>query len=311
MARHAAALPSTLPAPVFGLREALALGVCPDRLRRRDVMRIGGQLFARAGQEITELDVVACLCRVHGDAVACGPTAARLWQAPLPRDLSAWTAGDGVHLLHPTGSRRPTTLVTWHRGALGPADMVATTRARVTSAPRTWADLAPLLGLDDLVAVGDCFVRRPRPGLEGRDEPWTTLSALAAAAESHTGRGARALREALALVRVGSDSPAETRLRLGCRRAGLPEPLANARILEDGSDLGEPDLQWRQWKVCLEHEGPHHLTPAQLTRDIRRAERRHRHGWIEVRTTAPDLARGGEVGALRARDALLRHGWRP
>ncbi|WP_460475589.1 hypothetical protein [Brachybacterium huguangmaarense] len=149
-----------------------------------------------------------------------------------------------------------------------------------------------------------------QPGVRRRSKP--TVSWRAGTLGDHEWRtGARVLREALALVRVGSDSPAESRLRLALAPAGLPEPLANVPAAESGTALGVPDLHWPEWRVCLEHEGPHHLRPAQLARDIARAERRHRHGWIEVRTTSADLREGCARAVARAREALLRQGWRP
>ena len=118
------------------------------------------------------------------------------------------------------------------------------------------------------------------------------------------------------MVRMSSDSPAETRLRLAFVRAGLPEPLANTRLrvaAERGVglvDLGEPDLQWPQWRVVVEHEGPRHLRPEQLARDIERTERRRDAGWLEVRTTARDLRNECRSAIVRTRAALTNRGWR-
>ena len=51
---------------------------------------------------------------------------------------------------------------------------------RISTPARTWLDLARILPLEDLVAVGDQLVRRPHLGLEDRTEPWATLPQLEA-----------------------------------------------------------------------------------------------------------------------------------
>lgn len=304
--------PALVTTPVFTFAEAIAAGVPKARLLRGDVARIAPGVHRAAGRPVAEKDVAAALCRAHPDAVVAGISAGRLWDVPLPRDLASWAPGDPIHLIQPGVRRRSTPTVSWRAGTLGDHEWrTGADGLRVTTAPRTFADLGSALELDDLVAVGDALVRVPRGGLEGRFAPWATLDALTSAVAAHRGRGARVLREALALVRVGSDSPAETRLRLALVRAGLPEPLANVPMAESGTALGVPDLHWPEWRVCLEHEGPHHLRPAQLARDIARAERSHRHGWIEVRTTSADLREGCARAVARAREALLRQGWRP
>ena len=56
---------------------------------------------------------------------------------------------------------------------------------RISTPARTWLDLARLLPLEDLVAVGDQLLRRPHPGLEDRTEPWATLPELEAMLRRH------------------------------------------------------------------------------------------------------------------------------
>lgn len=276
-------------------------------------MRLGARLHARAGSAVTEADVARALCRADPELVIVGISAARLWSVPLPRELGTWAPGMPVHVASMRGPRttRAVAGITRHALTLGPEETITSGSLRVLSAPRMFVELGSILGLDALVAAGDALVRRPRPRLEGRSLPWTTIEALRDAAALHHGRGARRAREAAALVRLSADSAPETFLRLATVRGGLPEPAANSRISADGADLGEPDLSWREHRVCLEHEGHHHLTPARLARDIARSERRHRWGWVEVRTTSADLRDGCARGVSRVRAALVRQGWRP
>ncbi len=75
-----------------------------------------------------------------------------------------------------------------------------------------------MLALDDLVAVGDALL--------GLDHA-LRIKDLVRAAEDRTGRGARRLREAAALVRVGAASPWESKARVAFHQWGLPEPELN------------------------------------------------------------------------------------
>jgi hypothetical protein len=186
---------------------------------------------------------------------------------------------------------------------------------RSTSRIRTFLDLGNILALDALVAIGDHLVRSPRPRYEEQDAPFATIDELTAAVSRHRGRGTRRLQEAVALVRTSSDSPPETALRLAIVRAGLPEPLANARaeqVRSDGTvlDLGEPDLHWPRWRVAVEHEGPTHLDRDQVPKDITRGERRRDAGWVEIRTTFADLPHDCRSAVVRIRSALEQQGWR-
>src|SRR5699024_9590270 len=140
--------------------------------------------------------------------------------------------------------------------------------------------------------------------------PYATPAQLEQLLREHRGRGARKLREVLRDVRVGADSPAETTLRLAILRAGLPVPHLNVFLRAGGASLGQADLSWPEWKVCVEHEGPSHLDRDQQDQDIQRGERRRHHGWIEVQTTAKDLRGGCARGLRRITEALRRQGWR-
>lgn len=309
MPRHAAPLPAALTARPFTLAEARALSVPDGRLRRSDIRRIGPSLYAPRMAEHTEADLVEAVLGVHPEAVACGLTAARLWGLPLPLELATWRPVHPIEISAPGSRRRSHALILWRRLALEPSDITIGDRIRCTSPERTFIDVGPRLRHEDAVALGDALVRTPRPDLEGRDQAWTTLERLRAGVEAHRGRGRAMLRERVGDVRVGADSAPESFLRLAATRAGLPEPVPNKRIVVDGTDLGVPDLQWADLRVCAEHEGPHHRTPEQQERDIRRSERRRRAGWIEVCTTAVDLRDGCRRAVERYRQALQDHGW--
>jgi hypothetical protein len=314
MARRPAPLPSTLPYSVFTAAEAAHSGVSTDRLRAKDLRRLGYGLYARTEQELTEVAIIGALTRSDPAVVARGLSAARLWSFPLPRSHGEWAAvprPTPIYLGAPGRTRRDTPLLRWSRQCLREDEIAQGAEVRVTTRIRTWLDLAAVLSREHLVQIGDHLVRIPRERLEGRSRPFATMEELADAVHSCRRPGVTRLREVLGLVRVGSDSPAETTLRLAAARAGLPPPSLNRRVVEQGVDLGEPDLAWPQWRVCVEHDGPHHRTPEQQQKDIARRELREEHGWIEVQTVAVDLHSSCRRGVRRMTEALVRRGWQP
>lgn len=314
MPRRSAPLPTTLPHPVFTRSEARRAGVSTDRLRARDLRRLTYGLYARKDTPLSEKAILAALTRNDPVVVAREQSAARHWSFPLPRDYETWKAAPEltqVHLTANGGPRRDSTLVLWNRQRLRREEIVEIEGLRVTSRVRTWLDLGRLLAVDELVKIGDHLVRIPRRWAEGREFPHASIDELAAALREHPRSSTPNLRQALDLISVGSDSPAETALRLDLERGHLPVPQLNVRQVDQGIDLGEPDLAWPEWKVCVEHDGPSHRTPEQQQRDISRRELRESLGWIEVQTVAADLHNSCGRGLRRTREALMRHGWRP
>jgi hypothetical protein len=335
-------LPASLRHAVFSTQEALSLGIDVTRLRRDDLRSLAPGFWARRDRVVTEREIVGAPCRKDPRAFAAGLTAARLWGFPLPGSLAEQVVeaptgvrasigrpgrGPGrkridrrIHMARPGSQRRATALLRWSRFdgdvmRLGDGRGEAPT-VRLTSRMQTFLHLGAVLRVDSLIAIGDHLVRRPRPAFEGRSAPYATIAELTESAARFSGRGATRLREAVAQVRMSSDSPPETALRLAMVAAGLPEPLANARAIQrdaDGTllDLGEPDLHWPQWKVALEHEGPTHLDRRQQAKDISHGDRRLAAGWVELRTTADDLRDGCGSAVRKARRELLRSGWRP
>lgn len=314
MVRRPAPLPSSLPHHAFTISEARRHGVTIDRLRASDLVRLGYGLYARKDVELTEQAVLGALLREGQQILVSGRSAARFWQFPLPIEMQRWSATPQMTVMDMALQgrvRRTRPYLRWTRSSVRRSEIVEVEGLRVTDRVRTWTDLALELEQDELVFIADHLVRHPRPWAEDRHSPYATPEELAKAVEARAGRVRPLLREVLQLTRIGSDSPAETRLRLAAGRAGLPEPVLNRRHFEARVDLGEPDLAWPDWKVCLEHDGRDHRTKAQQEKDIGRRERREQHGWVEVQTVANDLTDGCRRGIERLTDALRRRGWEP
>lgn len=218
------------------------------------------------------------------------------------------------HVIRPEGAahlNRPHVIV--HRMKLYDDEVTVLNGIPLTTPERTWLDLAEMLTVDELVVAGDSCVRVPRPEFEGRELPLCGLEDLQRMIDRHKGkRGIRKAREAVTLIRVGSDSPQETLLRLALVRAGLPEPELNVPIIDDaGARHHEPDMSYRKYKIGVEYEGEHHGDPTQIVRDIARSERYEALGWTEVRISQRHMAHGARAAVAKVRAALVQAGWRP
>ncbi|NYG35864.1 DUF559 domain-containing protein [Janibacter alkaliphilus] len=268
--------PDLRQAHAFRTREATAAGVPAERLRRADVRSVTHGV--RTCQDICGEEVLAALALGLSPPFAFShQTAAAVWRLPLP----GATGDEPVHVTRPSALAQ-----TRRRGVVGHRGLESRTTTTLRGLPvtdlmDTWADLASCgLRTDDLVVVADVVVRR-RPDL------LVGLHQVAARRR----RGGRALREAAALVRVGSDSPMETRTRLALVRSGLPEPELNGDIHDDtGGWVARCDLVWREARVVVEHEGDQHRTDRRRWRhDIARLRQLEALGWRVVRVTADDL----------------------
>lgn len=226
-------------------------------------------------------------------------TAAALRGLALPAGLETST---DVHVSVPSTEQEPRRAgVVGHHCVLRPVDRALCGNLPVTSPGRTWLDMAALLNDDWLVVLGDAMLRR-------RD-PVTTLDQLQRfIAVSGRRRDIKRLREAVQLVRPGTDSPQETRLRLLVIRAGLPEPEVNVVLYaDDGERLGRADMNLRRWKIVLEYEGRHHVENAdQYDYDIGRYERMQHHGWRVMRFNSAAINDRPEETVRHIRRALLR-----
>lgn len=170
----------------------------------------------------------------------------------------------------------------------------------------TFCHLSDSRSADDLVVLGDALVR---PDGEGRRRGLRVdLEVLAERVAGFRGRGGKRARAVIGFVRVGSESPRETLLRLLLIRAGLPEPELNVELYDsDGRFVARVDLLYREQRVVVEYDGDQHRTDRrQYERDIARMEAIEALGYQRIRVRASGIFDHPERTVARVRRALAR-----
>ncbi|MFB8388343.1 hypothetical protein ACFC3F_14490 [Microbacterium sp. NPDC055910] len=320
-------LPEALGDP-FAVSSALALGVGAGRLRGRDLdtpffgVRSGTPPPNERGEASVRRRANAFAVRMRSTEFFCLVSACALWGAPLPNWIFSERDAEGSHADRPLDvgvllpARAPRGSGVRGRSVKpGLAHIVTepATGLRATSPAATWAMMGALLSVEDLVVLGDYFVREP---MRREDPPaLTTVDQLAAMMTAGRRRGIAALRESLPLIRIRSRSRQETRTRLTLVDGGLPEPELNWPVVVDGRIVALIDLAYPELLLGFEYEGEHHLTdPEQWATDITRIEMLADLGWRIIRVVksdlkserAPFLARAR--GAYRARASASERG---
>ncbi|MCO4255990.1 hypothetical protein [Pseudarthrobacter cellobiosi] len=304
-------LPEELQNRPFTVVEAARAGVSHKRLRHRALHRLGKGIRSESSTaELPLSERVRPFIEVNERCAASHLTAAAM--LVLPRRQQKGNP-EMFHVIRPEGSahlNRPHVIV--HRMKLYSDEVTTVDGIPVTTPERTWLDMAEMLTVDELVAMGDSCVRVPRAAFEDRDMPLCSLADLQRMIDRHKGkRGLRRAKEAIKLIRVGSDSPQETLLRLAMVRAGLPEPEVNVPIIgDDGRRHHEPDLSYRKYRIGIEYEGEQHGEDGQIVRDITRSEKYHTLGWTEVRISKRHMLNDAKPAVAKVRTALVQAGWR-
>ncbi len=266
----------------FQVAEAVAAGVGRSRLRSPELsVPTHGVRTAVPPQGLIELAAAVAVALPDPWAFS-HLTAVRL--LGLAAD-QPWCPDEPLHVVRPTklaAIRRRG--VVHHRG-LESRRTVIRHGLPVVGPVHTWCDLAPSLPLEGRVVLGDAVVNR-----------WTgvRLGELSQAVQLRAGRaGARALREALPLVRPRSRSPMETVARLAFLAYGLPEPELNADVYDrHGGWLANADFVWRRWRVLSEYDGDQHRSDRRQWRhDVTRRRSLTDEGWRVHVLTADDFAR--------------------
>ncbi len=286
--------PSPLPADLAGrpftVAEALERGVSRKVLRGQRLRAPfrGVRVPVLLPDDLPTRCAAAQLI-LPGDARFSHTTAALLHGLPLPSravhgPLHVTSAACAARIAGVVAHRAPGTPAhVWRHGLA------------VSTPSCTWAELAELFDVDDLVVAGDHLLHQ---GLAARP-------ALADVGARSGRRGVRRLQQALPLLDGGSDSPMETRLRLLLVRAGLPVPCVGRDVVEDGAWLARPDLSYPLQRIAIEYEGDHHRTDRrQWKRDKGRRRLLEDHGWLVIEVVDDDVYKTPDLTVGRVRAAL-------
>lgn len=289
------------PAQTFRVRDAIDVGLGREALRSESLEApFHGVRFVGRVMEHDQL------CRAYATKMPAwsafsGPTAARIWELPLPNAVD----GALVHVTAPYGrSRARGRRVRGHLHEERIVRMSTVRSLRTLSPVDTWCSLGGVLPVCDLVAVADRLVT----GIPFESVlPLATLDDLDAAIALRPGApGVADLRAARRWTRVGAWSRPESLLRYAAALAGLPEPELNARL---GSTV--LDLFWRGYGVGAEYDGDHHRDRAQHRADVLRHERLGDRSIRLVHVTADDLFDRTAETVVRIASRLGERGWVP
>lgn len=275
----------------FHRRDGLAAGLTKHRLDGSSFTNLFGSIRLAASVPLTPQLLARAATMVVQDAAVSHHTAAVLWGAIVPE-----TPHTHVSVRVDRDRRRREGL----RCHVSPCRVTTTHQGLpVTTPAQTFLDLVHHLGLVDLVILGDSLVH---VGV-------ATEAELIRAAGSVTGRGGALAREAAQLVRAGSQSPMETRVRLMFRFAGLPEPTTQLRV-GDADRTYYLDLAWPELKVAAEYDGRQHAeSPRQWGHDLGRREWLDGNGWRLVVLRAPDVYDEPWATILRVQHVLATRGY--
>ncbi len=291
-------VPEPLP-HAFSVHDAYLNGMTRSQLRNPALQRpFHGVRFAPG----VEADVIdrcnAFSMRMPRHYVYSHVTAAVMLGIPLPPMLRAGQ----LHVISPSPARATKALgAIGHSVTLHPSEVIERYGVRITSAERTWCDLAAMLDLPDLVAAGDMLL--------WREAPVTTIGRLQdAVAQYRSQRGRVQLRRALPLLSSHSRSQPESIVRVALVESALPDPVPNFPVWF-GPVRREVDLAYPAYRVGLEYQGDHHRTDrAQWRGDIRRGNDAVDAGWSLVYFTGDDLLDLPDVLA-RTERRLRSRGW--
>lgn len=312
MGRKLTPPPEALHNTTFTRKEALQAGLTPGQLRSHQYKRIAPSIYCHRNTTPTPDAIARAYSRSRPRIVITGIQAAQHYKFPLPHWIENPTHDPNtptprISLWSRTWRRdHPEHHLEWNKRRLKPGDVTTLpdpefpAHIRITTVERTWFDLANILDLENMVIILDHIIRIPNPKYENREKPLSTPERIAAFIDAHPHTpGIRIAREALRLARIGADSPQETRLRLACREAALPEPAVNRWINDnDGRRIVRPDLTWPKAKVACEYDGAIHETERKRVTDARRNALTTRLGWRQIIVKDTDLCRQERLGWL-------------
>ncbi|SDG07491.1 endonuclease domain-containing protein [Klenkia brasiliensis] len=282
----APAVPPALAGRVFRGSDAVGRGLLTAaQLRSSAWRRLRQDVYVDASVPLTHRVRVAGVRLVMPAGAAFADlTAASLWGVP---DLVG--VDDPVDVVVPPGERWTPSSDVRARTAEVAGEVVLRGGAPVTSRVRTAVDLARRPGPpDERVVLVDRLVAGRLVGLPDLRSAVHSLPRC---------RGSAGARLAVDLADGLAESPQETRTRLHLRRGGVPAPVAQFCVLQDGRFVARVDFAWPDRKVALEYDGLWHAEPGRFAKDRARLNALQAAGWRVVFVTARDLHHPAELVA--------------
>ena len=288
----------------YSRRSALAGGMT-WRTIAADGRRVGRGAWLSSATEPDLLNTCRAWSTVLPPGAVFGlETAAALLRAPLVR------APDRPQVVVPPGTTPPRHpgLVAVTRD-LAPSETArlvdrtdGSTVLRITSAARTWLDLAASTPDQELVAIGDHFLRT------GHMSDEHVAAVLARAGRN---RGVRRARRRAPQLDGRAMSRPESIIRVWLLDSDLPDPEVQPAVVDRwGHERAHGDLGWPRYRVFVEYEGDGHRSVAQFGKDIDRYTNMAADDHLVLRFAKRHLHRRDDV-LDRCRRALLARGWTP
>ena len=247
---------------------------------KRDAIQASDEWAIRRAKWFAKVRAVVALY-AGKQVVLYGQSALQVLGVELPERLQDWTH---VHLMVANQTERTKRSdVTWHTSSRPLEVWRVIDGMPVLNPVDHWLQL-PGATLNEMVEVGDGFLRRRNPLL--------TLDGMQARlAELGRIPGVRLARQALGLVRAGTDSLYETRVRLLLVDAGLPTPNVNPAVLCPASGRWyHPDMAYERAKIAIEFDGQGHVgSRQQMDIDVERRRHLQDADWLVISVTASQL----------------------
>lgn len=265
------------------------------RLRREGPWQrlLPGVYLTTTGQASREQIQIASVLYAGPDSIITGPAAL------VNYGIQTSQCGVVDILIPATSKRSSCSFVVIHRTRRMPESAVCDGPMRFAPPERAVADTARALA--DRVAARAVIASAVQRGR-------CTVAQLAAELQDGPIHGSAHLRAVLAEVIAGIRSVPEADLRRLIIRAGLPEPLYNARLYIGDTFLAQPDAWWPRYGVAVEVDSREwHLSPADWEQTMARHQRMSAAGVIVVHVSPRQLR--DESARLEADlDATLRAG---
>jgi very-short-patch-repair endonuclease len=284
---------------VIGRRQAMACGMTPAALRYK--IRAGGPwqrllpgtyLTTTGAPTITQQEVAALIYAGSGSVIT-GAAALRHHGIRAPQTGVITVLVPNHRQVSSTGSVR-----IWRTTRMPPTPL-KDGPVRVALPARAVADTARALeSLRDVRAVvADAVQSRRCP-----------IFLLADELQEGPRRGSALLRQVIGEVQDGIRSVAEADFRDLLKRARVPAPMFNARILAGDTFVAETDAWWQRAGVAAEVDSREwHLSPADWERTMRRHAAMTAHGILVLHFT-PTMIREEPANVVKQVMEALKTG---